>query len=249
MKNIKKFLKSIIPEILFKTYRNFLIQIFGIEHRFKGMSSVDIFDKIYKDSVWGEDKSGNPTSGYGSQRIEIVAPYVKVVKKMIKELHCSIIVDLGCGDFNVGKNFIKNCDKYIACDISDFILNQNRQRYSYNNLEYKKINLAEDDLPIGDLAFVRLVLQHLCNNDIKNFVDYINKHKPYKYLLVTEHMVSSDSYSPNLDKPSGSNIRLLIDSAVELDKKPFNLQFKTKRIMCNISEVIVGNIQSILYEF
>ena len=53
---------------------------FGLEYRFKGMSSVDIFDKIYKDSVWGKDKSGNPTSGYGSQRIEIVAPYVKRLK-------------------------------------------------------------------------------------------------------------------------------------------------------------------------
>ena len=248
MKKLKSILKLFFPKILVKVYHVIQIRLFGIEYKFTGMSSPDIFDKIYREAIWGKDKFGNPTSGYGSYKNNIVNPYIREVKKLITEIQCSTIVDLGCGDFNIGKNFINICSKYLACDISKFILNQNRQTYKFKNLQFKQINLAEDKLPIGDLAFIRLVLQHLSNTEIMNFVNYINKYKPYQYLLVTEHMSSASSYQPNLDKPSGSNIRLTINSAVEVDKEPFNLEFKSKRIICDIKENRTGNIQTILYE-
>ena len=248
MKKLKSILKLFFPKILVKVYHVIQIRLFGIEYKFTGMNSPDIFDKIYKEAIWGEDKLGNPTSGYGSYKNAIVNPYIKEVKKIIREIHCSTIVDLGCGDFNIGKNFIDDCGKYLACDISRFILKQNRQAYKFENLQFRQINIAEDELPTGNLAFIRLVLQHLSNTEIKNFVDNLNKYKPYKYLLVTEHIFSASGYQPNLDKPSGSNIRLLINSAVEVDKEPFNLEFKSKRLICDIKENRTGNIQTMLYE-
>jgi hypothetical protein len=96
-------------------------------------------------------------------------------------------VDLGCGDFNVGKNFVSYCSKYIACDISSVILSRNQQLYKFENVEFRQLDLAVDELPIGDIAIVRQVLQHLSNADIANFVRRINAHKPYKYVLITEH--------------------------------------------------------------
>ena len=251
MKVIKNTLKRIFPPVLRQVYRKIQYKIFGIEGMFKGMNTSDIFDKIYEDGIWGKDEFGRSTSGSGSNSFDVVKPYVEAVKVEIKTLGCANVVDLGCGDFSVGKNFIDNCSNYVACDISSVILEQNRQNYQFENLEFKQINLAEDELPKGDLAFVRQVLQHLSNAEIKRFVDYVNKVKPYRYLLVTEHIPSVKGFIPNIDKPSGSNIRFLLNSGIELHKGPFLLEYKSKRIICQVNKKTVGAdavICSTLYE-
>ena len=251
MKIIKNTLKKILPPMLRQIYRKIQYKIFGIEATFKGMSTSDIFDKIYEDGIWGKDEFGRSTSGSGSHSHDVVKPYVEAVKIEINTLGCTNIVDLGCGDFSVGKNFIDNCNKYVACDISNIILEQNQKYYQYENLEFKQINLAEDELPEGDLAFVRQVLQHLSNTEIKKFVDYINKVKPYRYLLVTEGLPPEKGFKPNIDKPSGSNTRFLLGSGIELHREPFLLEYKSKRIICQVNKKIVGAdalIRSTLYE-
>ena len=68
MKKLKSILKLLFPKILVKVYHVIQIRLFGIEYKFTGMNSPDIFDKIYKEAIWGEDKLGNPTSGYGSYK-------------------------------------------------------------------------------------------------------------------------------------------------------------------------------------
>ena len=251
MNVIKNTLKRILPPIFRQAYRKIQYKIFGFEATFKGMNTSDIFDKIYNDGIWGKDEFGRPTSGSGSHSFDVVKPYVEAVKTEIKTLSCATIVDLGCGDFNVGKNFIDNCTKYVACDISKIILEQNQQIYQYENLEFNQINLAEDELPKGDLAFVRQVLQHLSNREIKKFVDYLNEVKPYKYLLVTEGLPFEKGFKPNIDKPSGSDTRFLLNSGIELHKDPFLLKYKSKNIICQVNKKMVGAngiIRSTLYE-
>lgn len=251
MKVVKNILKRILPPIFRQAYHKIQYKIFGIEATFKGMNTSDIFDKIYYDGIWGKDELGRSTSGSGSHSSDVVKPYVEAVKNEIKTLNCATIVDLGCGDFNVGKNFIDDCNKYVACDISSIILERNKQNHQYNNIEYNQINIAEDKLPKGDLAFVRQVLQHLSNREIKKFADYLNKVKPYKHLLITEGLPFKKGFNPNIDKPSGSDTRFLLNSGVELHKKPFLLEYKSKSIICQINKKIVGAdgiIRSTLYK-
>jgi hypothetical protein len=38
----------------------------------------------------------------------VTAPYIKEVKNLLADLNKPVIVDLGCGDFNVGKNFTED---------------------------------------------------------------------------------------------------------------------------------------------
>ena len=74
---------------------------------------------------------------------------------------------------------------------------------------------------------------------------------PYRYLLVTEHIPSEKGFIPNIDKPSGSNIRFLLNSGIELHKDPFLLEYKSKRIICQVNKKTVGAdalIRSTLYE-
>jgi hypothetical protein len=77
-------------------------------------------------------------------------------------------------------------------------------------------------LPDGDLCLVRQVLQHLSNAEISKVLENVRK---YKYLIVTEHYPNPViKMKPNLDIPHGPTVRLRYDSAVVLDKPPFNLK-------------------------
>ena len=78
--------------------------------------------------VWG-----NPSSGGGSHDLHIIFPYLNIVKQIVNKLNCKIIVDLGCGDLNIGKNFLDICDHYIACDISTHIINLNKKKSLIKN--------------------------------------------------------------------------------------------------------------------
>ena len=226
-------------------------KIIGLDHRYKGVKTEEVFDEIYIKGIWGRDNQGESTSGPGSHEIEIVKPYINTVSELLKKLKISKIVDLGCGDFNIGEKLVPYCDYYVACDISKVILERNKKNFKLDNLKFLQINLSKDDLPEGNLATVRQVLQHLSNSEIKSFVEKINKKSPYKFLLITEQLPLKKSFIPNLDKPSGPKIRLGIDSGIILDQHPFNLKYISKK---NILEINQENsrrgsvIVSTLYE-
>lgn len=47
-----------------------------------------------------------------------------------------------------------------------------------------------------------------------------------KYLIVTEHLPSSDQFISNIDKPTGVGIRLKLGPGADLEQRPFSLPFK-----------------------
>ena len=66
-------------------------------------------------------------SGVGSHSPEIVDPYIDAVKSFLKSFGEPIVVcDLGCGDFNVGKELVSLSKKYIAVDIVPDLIARNR---------------------------------------------------------------------------------------------------------------------------
>jgi len=211
------------------------IRLFGMENEFKKMSNTEIFDKIYKDKIWGTDNNGCANSGAGSHLSYITEPYINIVNSLLNKIKPTVIVDLGCGDFNVGKNFISYATKFIACDVSSLIIERNKLEYkNFKNVEFKHIDICGEKLPEGEIAFVRQVLQHLSNESIKKFTKYINQFKPFKYLLVTEHISNSDLIIENINKPSGSRMRTRFNSGVFLHKKPFFLKFSYHEVLLDV---------------
>ena len=193
-----------------------------MEKEFRKMSNVEIFNKIYNNKVWGVNKDGYANSGAGSYLPYIIYPYIDVVNSLLFKIKPDSVVDLGCGDFNVGENFTFKIKKYIACDVSSVIIERNKLQYkNLTNVEFKQLDISSDVLPKGEIAFVRQVLQHLSNNSIKKFIDNVNKFKPYKYILITEHISDSNILIKNIDKPSGSRMRTRFNSGVFVHEKPF----------------------------
>ena len=190
----------------------------------------DAMEQVYEKKLWG----GNTSvfySGEGSHLPEIVTPYIAVVSKFLQSFEYPITVcDLGCGDFNIGKELVKYSKKYIAIDIVEKLIEHNKKQFSANHLEFHCLDIATADLPKGDCAIIRQVLQHLSNAEVQNIID---KLVDFKYVLLTEHLPDGD-FIPNKDIISGQGIRLKKQSGINLMATPFHFKVKEEKELLSI---------------
>jgi len=211
----------------------------------KPWPTKDAMNQIYELNLWG---GGNLDfySGTGSHDSEIVYPYLEVVITFLKSLNNKLTVcDLGCGDFNVGKELVSYTDKYMAIDIVENLIDRNKRLYQGGNLEFQCLDIAKDDLPVADCVILRQVLQHLSNREI---LSVISKLKVYKYIVLTEHLPLGD-FIPNKDIISGQGIRLKQNSGVNVLNAPFNLKVKKETLLGEqILEAGKGRVVTLLYE-
>src|ERR1700733_6137029 len=132
-------------------------------------SLEDVFAHVYRERLWGVPNPWNRTrffSGPGSHEAAIVKTYVAAVKRFVRSRPGMDAVDLGCGDFNVGRR-IRNCfKKYPACDIVPELIQHNERAFAQMNVDFRCLNISDDPLPRGDIVFLRQVLQHLSNEQI-----------------------------------------------------------------------------------
>jgi hypothetical protein len=135
------------------------------------------------------------------------------------------LLDLGCGDFNIGNQLVKHTKKYIAVDIVEELINHNKEKFKADNLEFKCLDIAVDDLPKADCVILRQVLQHLSNAEVQSVV---NKLFDFKYVILTEH-IPKGNFTPNKDIISGQGIRLKKQSGLDILKAPFNFDMKEKK--------------------
>lgn len=213
-------------------WRRLKRRVFGAEQQFRGMTNKAIFERIYDEDMWGKNEDGFPCSGPGSHDPEIVGEYVDAVTGVLAEIgkDCAL-VDIGCGDFNIGSHIAPHVGKYIGCDVAENVIRANRARWQVPNVEFRALDIAKDDLPQSDVAIVRQVLQHLSNDDIAAFVNKVNQNVPFRHLIVTEHHYRGRDFVANRAKPSGSSLRVQIKSGVVLEDPPFNLNYGAKRVL------------------
>ena len=201
--------------------------------------------QIYEKNLWG----GNSTefySGEGSHLTNIIQPYIEVVSIFLKSFEEPIkVCDLGCGDFNVGKELVSLTKNYVGVDIVPELISRNQRLFQNENLSFICLDLAVDDLPMGDCALVRQVLQHLSNDEVKKILQKLTN---YKYVIITEHLPMGD-FVPNKDKISGQGIRLKYQSGIDLFAEPFNWKVLLAKELLSIElEKGKGRIVTTLYK-
>lgn len=188
-------------------------------------------EQVYEMNLWGGDKSSF-YSGDGSHQPEIVNPYISILFSFLSSFKEPLIVcDLGCGDFNIGKQLVKHTKKYIAIDIVPDLITYNKEKFKETHLEFKCLDIAKDDLPSGDCVILRQVLQHLSNIEVQNIV---TKLRHFKYVIITEHIPEGD-FIPNKDIISGQGIRLKKLSGINLLASPFNFKIKEEETLLTIN--------------
>jgi len=186
-----------------------------------------VMNQIYEQHLWGGTEF-DFYSGFGSHNTKITQPYLNALIKFLKSFPEPLVVcDLGCGDFNIGKQLTPYTKNYIAVDIVESLIDKNKTSFKACNLEFRCLDISKDKLPSGDCALLRNVLQHLSNSEIQQIV---NKLANYKYLILTEHIPEGD-FMPNKDIISGQGIRIKKNSGVAILQAPFNLKIKEKKTL------------------
>lgn len=215
---LKNTIKKLIPPSILQ-WRNRKIAV-REQEKFADKTVAETFGEIYEKNVWGGEK-GEFYSGDGSTE-KFAAEYAATVQRFIAANKIERVVDLGCGDFRVASKIVSDNFHYTGCDVVFSLIKHLNEQHKSEMVEFRCVNIVEDDLPDGDLCLIRQVLQHLSNAEISGVLENANK---YKYLIVTEHYPNpAAKLKPNLDIPHGPTVRLQYDSAVVLDKPPFNLK-------------------------
>ncbi|MEN1678936.1 MAG: class I SAM-dependent methyltransferase [Planctomycetota bacterium] len=184
-------------------------------------TTQEVFERIYANKKWGE--SGAYFSGEGSGDQTILDAYCDAVTAYVERegLRGASAVDLGCGDYSVGGRLRELFGSYTGVDIVPALVNHLNAEHADEQTRFVHKNLIEDDdLPSGDIAFLRQVLQHLSNDQIMAIGEKLAR---YNHVILTEHF-PTDRYAKakNLDKPHGGDIRLFRGSGVYLDAPPFD---------------------------
>ncbi|RLJ64504.1 methyltransferase family protein [Lacinutrix venerupis] len=202
-------------------------------------------DQIYKKQLWGSNGLSF-YSGEGSHKQDIVNPYIKKLTTFFKSFKEPIsVADLGCGDFNIGKQLIMFTKSYVAVDIVEELINYNKTHFKAKNLNFSCLDIAKDQLPLADCVILRQVLQHLSNKEVESIV---NKLYAFKYVIITEHLPEGD-FIPNKDIISGQGIRLKKQSGVDVLAAPFLFKVKNVKHLFTVKlEKNKGVIKTVLYE-
>jgi hypothetical protein len=211
----------------------------------KARSPREVFSEIYERRIWGGNASREFDSGAGSHDPAVVAAYVDAVTRLASAIGRTLdAVDLGCGDFNVGSQLRHLFGAYAACDVVPSLIERNRAAFAALQVDFRCLDIAADDLPPGDIALVRQVLQHLSNADVQRVVEKLYR---YKFLVLTEHVPVCPDFEPNVDQATGAGTRLEADSGVVLTAAPFSLRARAERTLCEVHGY-GGVIRTIVYQ-
>ncbi|HLV38139.1 class I SAM-dependent methyltransferase, partial [Xanthomarina sp.] len=196
----------------------------------KPWPTKEAMEQVYAMKLWGDNES-DFYSGEGSHHSELVNPYIEVLTSFLTSFKKPLVVcDLGCGDFNIGNQLVKHTESYVAVDIVKNLIERNKEKFKEDNLKFHCLDISVDDLPSGNCALLRQVLQHISNAEIQNI---LKKLSHFKYVILTEHVPEGD-FEPNKDIISGQGIRLKKQSGINLLAPPFNLKVKEEKCLLSV---------------
>jgi hypothetical protein len=192
-----------------------------IRKQYAALDVADAFSEIYRTKLWGGPEGQDFFSGGGSGLL-FSKPYVDRVVGFIADHQIRTFVDLGCGDFQVGRQVCAASGvRYVGVDVVPDLIAYNQSHFGGPLIEFRRANLIEDELPDGEFCVIRQVLQHLSNAQIHRVLE---KCKKYRYVWVTEGVYVGPGSRPNLDIPHGPDIRATFNSGLFLDLPPFSLK-------------------------
>jgi hypothetical protein len=163
---------------------------------------MSVFVDIYQNNAWGFG------SGHGSQAY-VTKGYRSFVETFIRENGVRSIVDYGCGDWQFSRLIDWGDAEYTGLDVVERVVAGNQKRYGRYGVRFE---LNRGEPRGGDLLLVKDVLQHLPDDDVKDFLrDVLPR---FRYALITNCVLPESSLNASI---STGSFRPL-----DLRKTPFN---------------------------
>jgi SAM-dependent methyltransferase len=174
------------------------------------MNRKKIYTDIYKSNYWNSEES---VSGGGSE-LETTENIRKELPILFEKFKIGSVLDIPCGDFNWMKLVIKNPIQYIGADIVDELIEDNKLYHSIPNcIEFKVLDIVEDELPKVDLIIIKDLFIHFSIEDIIKSIENIKK-SDSKYVLITN---GTDLVRKNEEIQTGGGYR-----GLNMSLEPFN---------------------------
>jgi SAM-dependent methyltransferase len=188
-----------------------------IHRTYKTLSVVETFRNIYRTKAWGDNGtrfcSGAGSGGPASEQ------YCAFVTKFIRDHQVQSVVDLGCGDFAVGKHIVEASGvRYTGIDVVPELIEHHKSTVHDPRVNFRCADITNEALPAADLCLVRQVLQHLSNDEIMKVLTNL---RSFSRVLISED-VPIRPKSFNRDKPHGPDVRSYYDSGVYVERAPFS---------------------------
>lgn len=176
-------------------------------------SNSAVFSSIYERGEWGvdEQKKGNSGTGSDPQNAKM---YLAFLNNYLREHQIKSVVDLGCGDWRIGKEVCWDGIQYIGIDVVGSVIEQNSKEYASANISFVKADGSDYSLPKADLLICKDVLQHLPFKDIKNIIKQFSK---FKHCIIVNDVDPITLTCSNINIPRGHYRPL------DLTKPPFSL--------------------------
>lgn len=213
LQKIKSFLKNTSPIFLMDIYRAFQKKK---KLDIDGLSTEEVFSKIYKENYW---VYGESVSGTGSDNIQTNV-IIGELEKLFQEYNIKSILDAPCGDFNWMDLVNLDGIDYLGIDIVEDLIKLNQDKYHHKaGVEFTTGNIISDDLPQVDLILCRDCLVHFSFADIQRALSNF-KRSGAKYLLTSRFI----THTTNQDIQTG------YWRPINFNKPPFDLTHPLKTI-------------------
>ncbi len=177
------------------------------------ISNASIFSSIYERGEWGVDGNNKGHSGTGSDP-QNAKMYITFLQSFLAENNIKSVVDLGCGDWRIGKLVNWDGIKYLGVDVVDSVISQNSKNFASPTVTFVKADGTDYVLPSADLLICKDVLQHLPYKDIQKIIPQFSK---FKYCLVINDVDPIKLTCENTDLPRGYY------RCLDMTKAPFSL--------------------------
>ena len=147
-----------------------------------------VFTNIYETGVWGNNHSKyySGSSGSGSD-VNCNKEYIEILRKLINDNKINSVVDLGCGDFRIGRLLYGDLDiRYTGYDTYKKVIDYHLTQYSQPKYTFKHLDFYtnKESIKDGDMCILKDVLQHWSTEQIYVFMDYLIESKKFKYILL-----------------------------------------------------------------
>jgi SAM-dependent methyltransferase len=216
---------------MIQTVKRYISDIFN-----RNRSNKEIFSKIYDNHQWGGEGQVSFYSGEGTY-FKDVQIYIDTVTQFIRDNNIKTVCEIGCGDFKVTGEILKNVAvDYTGLDVVPTLVSHLNKNHQSENIRFSCVDASSTlgEIPKVDLCIIRQVLQHLNNENILNILEN-TKHIPN--LLITEHLPINPG-EMNGDKVTNGYIRLQnkIPSGVYLSHPPFSMKIKKELLTLRLDD-------------
>ncbi len=207
-----------------------------------GFNAKQQFEKIYEDNQWGKG------SGEGSLP-ENTKEYREFLEGFLKDRNIKSVVDLGCGDWQIGSLIGWKGIDYTGIDVVDSLIDDNATKYGSKNIRFLQGDISTCSLPPADLIIIKDVIQHW---PTKTILEFLPKLKQFKYSLVINDNYPDATLNKEPDASYGHFRPVaLLEEPFKLKRASKIYSFRTDPKMpkgFNNKEVLlVENNQAIVY--